>query len=506
MELFERSCDGGETPSARDARKRLRENSRRGRRIPPWWSHLLVGLLAGAVLFLTACSRPVHDGPDLVLITIDTLRADRLGCYGGRGDLGRALCGVGESGTRFTWAFAAAPLTVPSVASILTSTYPSEHGFSQWSTEPLRKELKTLAEVLAACGYRTAAFVSNPLLQRAREVERGFDVYDDEMPRRERSRPDYAERVAADATDAALDWLAGARSPWFVWIHYQDPHGPYEPPGAPEIRDPPGGRRLRVLQQNSGWRGIPAYQELPGLRTPVSYARRYDDEIRYVDAHVGRLLAGLASREPAPAVVVTADHGEALGEDGYFFAHGHSVGLDQVRVPLLIRAPRVPTGVVSKPVSLLDVAPTLVRLAGCPLPSTFRGRPLPGAVGEPADDTSSRAIFAQQQARLAVVVDDLYYARDLMDLSGVVPDLNSAARLRPLPPRTARLDPSGAPASYRAATEHGDRERLEPLVEEFVASHGDFPSSAATLDEETRARLRAMGYLSEGEPPPSRSR
>jgi arylsulfatase len=502
MELLERRSDGGGTPSSRDARIRRSAVARRSHPFPRSFGRLLIGLLSSAVLLLAACGRPAPDGPDILLITIDTLRADRLDCYGGRDDLGQALCGVGESGTRFTWAFATAPLTVPSVASILTSTYPSEHGFSQWSTDPLRRDLETLAEVLAACGYRTAAFVSNPLLQRARDVERGFDVYDDEMPRRERSRPDYAERVAADATDAALDWLAGARSPWFVWIHYQDPHGPYEPPGAAEIRDPPGGRRLRVLPHNSGWRGIPAYQELPGLRAPASYARRYDDEIRYLDAHVGRLLETLDSRKSAPLVALTADHGEALGEDGYYFAHGHSVGLDQVRVPLLIRGPGIPTGVVSQPVSLLDVAPTLVRLAGCPLPSTFRGRPLLGTV----DDAPSRPIFAQHQARLAVVVGDLYYARDLLDLSGLVPDRNAATRLRPLPPRTARLDSGGAAPGYRAATEQRDGGPLEALIQEFVASHGEVPSPAAALDEQTRARLRAMGYLSEGEAPPSRSR
>jgi arylsulfatase len=452
--------------------------------------------LGSAALLLIACGRPQPAGPDLVLITVDTLRADRLGCYGGRGDLGEAICSVADPGTRFTWAFAAAPITIPSVASILTSTYPSEHGFSQWSTDPLREDLKTLAEVLAARGYLTAAFVSNPLLRRARDVERGFHLYDDRMPRRERSRPDYRERVARDATEAALDWLGSARSPWFLWIHYQDPHGPYEPPDAPEIRDPPGGRRLSVLQHNSGWHGIPAYQALPGLRTPQSYARRYDDEIRYLDLHIGRLLEVLAARERVPIVALTADHGEALGEDGYYFAHGQSVGLDQVRVPLLIRAPGLPTGVVSRPVSLLDVAPTLVHLAGCPLPPTFRGRPLTEVAIEPSGVLPVRPIFAQHHARLAVIAGDLYYARDLLDLRGRVPDPNSAARLRPLPPRTARLDPGGAPAGYRIASGGGPAEQLEPLLEEFAASHRGRSPGEPSLDEDTRARLRAMGYLS----------
>jgi len=470
--------------------------ARRGSRGTSLLKRLLLYSLGSAALVLLGCGRPEPSGPDLVLITVDTLRADRLGCYGGRRDLGPAICSVGDSGTRFTWAFAAAPLTVPSVASILTSTYPSEHGFSQWSTDPLTKDLKTLAEILAAHGYRTAAFVSNPLLRRARDLERGFHLYDDRMPRRERSRPDYAERIARDATEAALDWLADARGPWFLWIHYQDPHGPYEPPEAPEIREPPGGRRLPVLEHQSGWHGIPAYQALPGLRRPESYARRYDEEIRYVDLHIGRVLEALAARERTPIVVLTADHGEALGEDGYYFAHGHSVGLDQVRVPLLIRAPGLPNGVVPHPVSLLDVAPTLVHLAGRSQPRTFRGRSLVEATAQPAAGLPTRPIFAQHHARLAVVVDDLYYARDLLDLRGLVPDPNSAARLRPLPPRTARLDPGGAPAAYRVADKGGPEEHLEPLIEQFAASHPHQPLRELSLDEDTRARLRAMGYLS----------
>ena len=117
--------------------RRTRLAGRRSSRRKPALTRLLLYPLWGAVLLLVACGRPVSVGPTSSSITIDTLRADRLGCYGGRHDLGRAMCSVADPGTRFTWAFATAPLTVPSVASILTSTYPSEHGFSQWSTDPL---------------------------------------------------------------------------------------------------------------------------------------------------------------------------------------------------------------------------------------------------------------------------------------------------------------------------------------------------------------------------------
>jgi arylsulfatase A-like enzyme len=265
------------------------------------------------------------------------------------------------------------------------------------------------------------------------------------------------------------------------------------------MEEAPGGRRLPVLEDNSGWRGIPAYQALPGLHRPRSYARRYDDEIRYVDAQIGRLLEALAPRERDPILVLTADHGEALGEDGYFFAHGHSVGLDQVRVPLMIRAPDLPIGVVSRPVSLLDIAPTLVQLAGCPQPPGFRGRSLLEAAGAPEEGLPARPIFAEHLARLAVVVDDVYYARDLLDLRRRVSDPNSAGRLRPLPARTARLDPGGAQPVYQTAAEGAPAVHLEPLIAEFAESQRRRHPSGASLDEEARARLRAMGYLSEEE-------
>jgi arylsulfatase len=448
--------------------------------------------LAGAVLLLLACGRSDPGRPDIVLVTIDTLRADRLACYGGNPDVGGSLCGVAAGGTRFTWAVSASPLTVPSVASILTSTYPSQHGFSQWDTLPLSDDLATLAEALAGQGYGTAAIVSNPVLQRDRGLERGFAHYDDRMPSRERNRPGFAERVASDTTDAALEWLASASGPWFLWIHYQDPHGPYTPPEAAPLRDPRGSRQLPIDRQQSGFRGIPVYQALPGLFAAASYVRRYDDEIRYVDAQVGRLREALAARAREPVLIVTADHGEALGEDGYYFAHGHSVGLDQIRVPLLIRAPGLPPGVVSQPVSLLDVAPTVAQLAGVTAPPSFRGRSLLEAPARPN--------FAEHHARRAVVAEGLYYARDLVDLRARVKDPNTWARLRPLPPRVAQLGPGGVDPVYREAQRGGPAERLEELIAGFAPARRA-PASEAPLDAGTRASLRALGYLPEEEPP-----
>ncbi len=444
----------------------------------------LAALACLVALAALAC-RP-GPPPDLVLVSVDTLRADVLACYGGPRDVGRALCAPASAGTRFVWAFATAPYTVPSVASILSSRYPSGHAASQFAQAPMAESVVTVAETLSGAGYATAAFVSNPVLAAHRNLGQGFDVYDDTMTRRERNRPGYAERTAADTTDAALAWWRGAPSPRFLWVHYQDPHGPYEPPDAPAAADAAGVRRLRVLATNSGYGGIPAYQALPNAVGAETYRRRYLDEIRYLDDAFGRLLEVVDAGSPRPGLLLTADHGEALGEDGYWFAHGHSLGLDQIRVPLLWRPPgggaaRAET----RPVSLLDVAPTLLDAAGIEAPAAFEGRPLDA----PAE--AGRAFFAEHPARSAAVVGQRYYARDLGDLRVTRRDPNAGGVLRPLPAREAPLvgDDPGLPA-YEPG---GGVSPLEPHLATFLRDHR-LPAPEK-LDPATEDRLRALGYL-----------
>ena len=185
--------------------------------------------------------------PNLLLVSVDTLRADRLACYGGPPDVGTALCGVAERGSRFEWAFSTAPSTSPSVASLLTSQWVPQHRVSQNLATVLPDEAVSVAEVLRDAGYTTAAFVSNPMLARRRRLDQGFVHYDASMTRRERNRGTYSERDALSTTDAVLTWAhEQATPPWFVWVHFQDPHGPYDPPGAARPHDAPGAGRLSV--------------------------------------------------------------------------------------------------------------------------------------------------------------------------------------------------------------------------------------------------------------------
>jgi arylsulfatase A-like enzyme len=446
----------------------------------------------GAALTLSGCRPEAPAQANLLLITIDTLRADRLACYGGPPDVGAEICRLAERGVRYRWAFSSAPYTAPAVASILTSQYMSYHGVSQSALSFLGQDVLTLAEVLRDAGYTTAAFVSNPVLDKMRKLDQGFDVYDQRMTRRERNRPFYVEREAKSTSDAALAWAqVAAREPWFVWLHYQDPHGPYEPPDAASARDDPGSPALPVLENDSGRGGIPAYQALPGLFTKPAYQRRYLDEIRYLEAHLKRLIEGLDALGDPPAVILTSDHGEAFTEDGYYFAHGHSVGLDQIRVPLLLR-PREPgkARVVDEPVSVIDVAPTLLRIAGLPAPDSFQGRPLPdgGGGGE-----ARRAIYAEHSHRAAVIRGNTYYARDRLRLKEPTPDPNSMGLLAPLPRRRAQLSGDGPLPAYETGAVPGE---FEPLLRRFLRDTRSLRAGPRheSIPEEMRQRLRALGY------------
>jgi len=437
--------------------------------------------------------------PNLLLVTIDTLRADRLSCYGGPAGVGKTLCALADGGTRFAWAFAAAPYTAPSVASIMTGLYPSSHGVRQTAASYLPRDFETLPELLREAGYSTAAFVSNPVLERSRQLDQGFTVYDQRMPRRERNRPGFVERDARSTTDAALAWAqTAAESPWFLWVHFQDPHGPYDPPGAPPESDAPGDEPLPTLAADeTGFGGIPTYQQLPGVFTREAYERRYLAEIRFLETHLKRLVDGLDRLGDPPAMLLTADHGEAFGEDGYFFAHGHSVGVDQIHVPLFWR-PAEPTAprVVTSPVTVIDVAPTLLAAAGLSVPAEWQGRPLPldgGAVA--AEDDEERSVFAEHGRRAAVVKGDRYYARDHVALEEEKAEA-APSEAEGLPPRTAHLGPNGRISEYRPAGSEGAPDDLEKELVRFLsdAERQSAGASHEAVSEGLRSRLRALGY------------
>jgi arylsulfatase A-like enzyme len=324
----------------------------------------------GLALALAACSGP--PAPHVVLVTADALRADHLSLYGYPRQTSPRLDAFARDASVFAQAISVIPKTAPSFATIFTGRHPEVHGVrSNFASLPA--ELPLLPERLRAAGYRTAAFVSNPALGEAKGFARGFDVY--------RMLP--ADDGVAQVNRA---FIAFAEEPWsrptFVWLHYIDPHGPYQPPLAYEelflgdewSRQP---ARVRRGYDTGGFGNkvlgaVPGYQQrADGEDRVAAYVARYDAEIRYVDDAFGEVLDTLRAQGvfDAAAIVFTSDHGESLGEHDLYFEHGWFAYDSCLRVPLVIKAPGQRGGRASEaPVSNLDLLPTLLGLAGVPSP------------------------------------------------------------------------------------------------------------------------------------------
>ncbi len=449
-------------------RRRDRQRRRRFRRR----GAASIALLA--LLTASACGEPEAPPPGLLLVTVDSLRADFLTCYGGAEGVGQRMCDLGREGTRYAWAFSPAPSSAPAIASILTSTYPAEHGVGDSAASFLRGEQLTLPEALRRAGFATAAFISSPELNRSRNFHPGFAVYDDRTGRATaRSLP---MRGAAETTDAALAWLAEVRAPWFLWVHYREPHGPYRATPGPGDSVLPGGpgERLPVLATPNGRGGIPSYQAIPGLFTREGYEARYRGEIRVVDSELARLLTAVDARDEPVGVMLTADHGEAFGEDRYYLSHGHSVGLDQIRVPLFWRPQKPSTPEeIRVVVSTLDIMPTMLRAAGLSQPDSLDGWVLPSAEDPPGAPEQARAVFAVHPDQVAVVSSNNFYTRLRRPVTDVVPRL-TPAYLQATAARAAVLgDGTGPLPATAPARPTGITPLLEPRVADFLAGRRD---------------------------------
>ncbi len=326
-------------------------------------------LLAGAAAGCTDRISTPAGGPattkNLLLITIDTMRADHVGAYGYAAARTATLDRLSREGVRFDRAFAPAPITLTAHASLLTGRYPPGHG-ARDNGVAASSSVPTLAAALHDRGYASAAFVAAYPLDRRFGLARGFDVYGDRMPRGPDGRL-ANERPARAVVDEALVWLSSARSsgkPFFLWVHLFEPHAPYGDPDRDRAR--------------------PAIE-------------RYDEEIATADCEAGRLVAALGAALDQTLIVAASDHGEAFGEHGEI---GHSLFVydTTLRVALIARGPGIPAGrVVADPVSLVDVAPTVLRLIG-QTPFDADGIDLGPALG--GQPLPSRPIYAESFAPL----------------------------------------------------------------------------------------------------------
>ncbi|MDG2051642.1 MAG: sulfatase [Myxococcota bacterium] len=442
------------------------------------------------VLSLNACSADKGPRPDVLLITIDTLRADWIHAYGFEGETTPQIDALAARGVLFEKAIAAASLTAPAHASIMTSRYAREHSIGTFNGETRLFGGETLAERFRSAGYETAAFVSNIVLRRRSGLDRGFQTYDDELEDSEVNRAAYFERVAAKTAARAMDWLASRprNQPVFVWLHLQDPHGPYTPPEEFEgqVGDWPlrMKRPLPFLKNNIGRAGIPAYQALNDVRQPEFYAGRYGEELLYADYWVGEVVEFFETRA-APRggiVLLTADHGESMGELGWFFQHGHATTPDLARVPLLVVAPGASSSRVESLVSHVDIAPTLLDLAGLnPLPHSSGLSLAPVIFG--AAPGESRSIFTDTDGEAAV-----YTANRLTRLSS--PQLVGNYSGPPHPPEVQTLE-WGEEGPWKNL--ENDVEATELLMR-YIQNSAPLTSAEAMRPEHIE-QLRALGYL-----------
>jgi len=439
-------------------------------------------------------------GDSVLLVTIDTLRADRLSRAGYERATSPAIDAFTRRGTFFERAFSTTSYTVPAHASMLVGRYPSFHsaGLMNGHQRFLETE-ETLAERLREAGWRTAAVVSNAMLAAGVGLAQGFEVYDDALPDREAVRG-YPERNARSAVDRSLELLDGfGHERFLLWLHLQDPHGPYAPPEPTPGLDAPdeSGRVLPVGEDNSGFGAIPRYQLYRGEQRFASYGDRYDREIRFLDRQLGRLFAALDERglDERVLVILTADHGEALGEDGFFFSHSHSVGLDQVRVPRAFVGPGVRAGAsIPEPVTNLDVFATVLDYLGRPVPNDVQSRSLLPAL------TSGAAVpagpfFTESLTQRGVVHEGLYLRSDRRPPSDEAfwarSPLTAGAHV-PLGTELVRLDggdPAGEPPRDLEGALEGFSARAERAVERFEQIARSIPADRARME-----RLRALGY------------
>lgn len=418
----------------------------------------LVALLGAAAALAYACARSdpaerlrLSPPRNLLLVTLDTLRADRLACYGYAGAHTPHLDRLAAGGVRFERAVAPAPLTLPSHTSLLTGRDPAAHGVRSNGRDRLADDVPTLAEALAERIPHRAAIVGSVSLDRLFGLGRGFGDYDDRMPAAPRAGfLTQRERRAEEVARLAADWLRSAREPFFLWVHLFDPHAPYDPP--PEWRSRTG--------------------------------HPYDDEIAYADDAVGRIVDALegAGALERTLVVVAADHGEGLMDHGEP-THGVFLYDSTVRVPLIVRYPAgLPAGrVVPGVVRLIDVLPTVLDIWGLPPPEGTEGVSLVPLLTGARDDLDL-------EAELETVFPALQY--------GWSP-------LRGLRGRDWKYVAGASEELYDLAADPGESVNLAPREPEraaryrarLAAAGGETPGEAARPGAELRRQLESLGYI-----------
>ena len=407
---------------------------------------------------VSACSRGAGEAslpykPSILLVTIDTLRADHVGCYGDAGARTPNIDRLAAEGVRFDEARSHVPLTAPSHATILTGVLPPRHGVRGNGTFRLRADSPAIAEALRAGGYRTAAVVASVVLDRATGLDRGFTTYDDNQRRGDRAAFQYSERGASQIEEASLEALTHLQPPFFLWVHFYDPHVPWVSPAGPG----------------------------------------YDGEIAFADAALGHVLAAAKAKAGTSLVVaVLSDHGESLGEHGEN-QHGYTLHRGVLRVPLVLAGSGIPRGqTVTSTVGLVDVAPTLAELANVPLPGASgrslrrffkEGAPRPGDVDAALWEETLHPLFDSGWAPLRGLLEARWHFVDAPrpELYERAVDVND------------RTDVATANADDVAAL----RDRLHAMGAAMGdVAEPDVAEPSTPEERERREKLASLGYVS----------
>ncbi len=419
--------------------------------------------------------------PSIVIITVDALRADHLGSYGYRRDTSPNIDRLMRGGLRFERAWTPEPLTGPAMCSMITGLSPHQHAATRNGLR-MQEDLNSLPKILAQHGYATAAIVGTwTLKDNLTLLGEHFDTYGERLERRRWFGILNSEATSEDVTDDALEWLEADRRrkpdhPFLLWVHYIEPHAPY-----------------RFHQE---------YGERLGVNDDRLTKRdRYDTEIAAVDASIGRLLEGVrkAVDDQSVVIVFTADHGESLGEHGYW-GHGRNLYEPSLRIPLaLVWKGRIPAGKLASRATLLDIAPTLLELAGFEPPEGLPGRswaenarrgqePPPGGVSyfqthrgavhggtHDSDKKRSKGLLS-----VAIISDDR------KEILGIEPQDHQLFDLARDPGELHNLVPPQTQPSDGL---------LSWLVEVSTGLQALDRLATQSLDAETVEQLRALGYL-----------
>ncbi|MCK6521914.1 sulfatase [Myxococcota bacterium] len=462
---------------------------------------------------------------NVVIVTLDTTRADHLGVYGARTQTPN-LSRLAAEGVVYEAAMAPIPVTGPSHTSLMTGLGPWSHGVLL-NGIPAPADRTTLAERLAAEGYRTGAFVSAYVLNHSIGLSRGFTTYDDDFSALKGAEallgarllgavsrnlnPDLVLERRGDATiDDAVAWLqAGDEArPYLLWVHLFDPHGPYAPPAPYDTAYYAGDPRDPSHTSMSEVKGVAAYlqESLQGVTDADWVVAQYDGEISFADAQLGRLLDTIQARGDASRtlIVVAGDHGESLGEHGVWFNHGDDLYDPSLHIPLVMRAPgALPAGArVNEVVELIDVAPTIYALLGLPGPDDMDGRVLPPT--GPSEAQSARSIAFDREANLTArqagqitrpthrmvglrSPSALFVLREAEGYEDELFRGEPGPPLSPLPEVSVLEDVLKEEGG--AQTVEALRARAEALL------GGDVDRSAVELSAEEKAKLEALGYL-----------